>query len=56
MHIEDVPKTGETLTTRMQVQEDFMNMKLVTVESFVNDRQIATSELTIAISEDRVTV
>jgi len=56
MHIEDVPKTGETLTTRMQVQEDFMNMKLVAVESFVNDRQIATAELTIAISEDRVTV
>jgi len=56
MHIEDVPKTGETLTTRMEVQEDFMNMKLVTVESFVNDRRIATAELTIAISEDKVTV
>ena len=56
MHIDDVPKVGETLTTRMEVLEDFMNMKLVTVESFVNDRQIATAELTIAISEDRVTV
>lgn len=56
MHIDDVPKVGETLTTRMEVQEDFMNMKLVAVESFVNDRQIATAELTIAISEDRVTV
>ena len=56
MHIDDVPKVGETLTTRMEVLEDFMNMKLVTVESFVNDRQIAAAELTIAISEDRVTV
>lgn len=56
MHIEDVPKTGDTLTTRMEVQEDFMNMKLVTVESFVNDRRIATAELTIAITEDTVTV
>lgn len=56
MHVDDVPKTGEILTTRMEVQEDFMNMKLVTVESFVNDRRIATAELTIAVSEDRVTV
>ena len=56
MHIDEVPKVGENLTTRMEVQEDFMNMKLVTVESFVNDRRIATAELTIAISEDKVTV
>lgn len=56
MHIFDAPRVGETMVTCMRVQEDFMNMKLVTVESFVENRQIATSELTIAISEENVTV
>lgn len=56
MRIDAAPRVGETLTTRMEVQEDFMNMKLVTAESFVNDRRIASAELTIAISEERVTV
>ena len=56
MRIDATPKVGETLTTRMEVQEDFMNMKLVTAESFVNDLRIASAELTIAISEERVTV
>ena len=56
MRIDAVPRVGETLTTRMEVQEDFMNMKLVTAESFVNDQQIASAELTIAISEEKVKV
>ena len=56
MRIDAAPKVGETLTTRMDVQEDFMNMKLVTAESFVNDQRIASAELTIAISEERVRV
>lgn len=56
MRIDATPKVGETLTTRMEVQEDFMNMKLVTAESFVNDQRIASAELTIAISEERVRV
>ena len=56
MRIDATPKVGETLTTRMAVQEDFMNMKLVNAESFVNDLRIASAELTIAISEERVTV
>jgi len=56
MQIESVPRVGETLCTRMEVQGDFMNMKLVTAESFVNNQRIATAELTIAMSEERATV
>lgn len=56
MSIDSVPKVGETLLTRMEVQEDYLNMKLVAVESFVDDQRIATAELTIAIAEERVTV
>ena len=56
MQIESVPRVGETLFTRMEVREDFMNMKLVSAESFVNDQRIATAELTIAMSEERATV
>ena len=56
MQIESVPRVGETMFTRMEVREDFMNMKLVSAESFVNDQRIATAELTIAMSEERATV
>ena len=56
MRIDAVPRVGETLTTCMEVQEDFMNMKLVTAESFVNNQRIASAELAIAISEERVNI
>lgn len=56
MQIEKVPKVGETVLTRMEVQEDFGNMKLVTAESFVDDRKIAMAELTIALSGERIIV
>lgn len=56
MQIEKVPKVGETVLTRMEVQEDFGNMKLVTAESFVDDRKIAIAELTIALSGERIIV
>lgn len=56
MQIEKVPKVGETVLTRMEVQEDFGNMKLVTSESFVDDRKIAMAELTIALSGERIIV
>lgn len=54
--IDQVPRVGETLLTRMEVLEDFGNMKLVTAESFVNERRIAVAELTIALAEERITV
>ena len=54
MHIDAVPKVGETLLTRMEVLEDFGDMKLVSAESFVNDQKIATAELTIALSGERI--
>ena len=50
MQIENSPRVGETLRTRMEVTEDFGDMKLVTAESFVNDCRIAVAELTIALS------
>lgn len=56
MQIEKVPKVGETVLTRMEVQEDFGNMKLVTAESFVDDQKIAMAELTIALSGERIIV
>lgn len=56
MQIETSPRVGETLRTRMEVLEDFGNMKLVTAESFVNDRRIAVAELTIALSEERIKI
>lgn len=55
MRIDQVPRVGETLLTRMEVVEDFGNMKLVTAESFVNERRIAVAELTIALAEERIT-
>ncbi|MBR3467207.1 MAG: pseudouridylate synthase [Bacteroidales bacterium] len=53
MQIENSPRVGETLRTRMEVTEDFGDMKLVTAESFVNDCRIAVAELTIALSGER---
>ena len=53
MQIEASPRVGETLRTRMEVVEDFGDMKLVAAESFVNNRRIAVAELTIALSGER---
>ncbi len=53
MQIENSPRVGETLRTRMEVTEDFGDMKLVAAESFVNNRRIAVAELTIALSGER---
>ena len=54
MRIESVPRVGEMLLTRLEVLEDFGDMKLVAAESFVNDQKIATAELTIALSGERI--
>ena len=53
MQIENSPRVGETLRTRMEVVEDFGDMKLVAAESFVNNHRIAVAELTIALSGER---
>ena len=53
MQIEASPRVGETLRTRMEVVEDFGDLKLVTAESYVNNRRIAVAELTIALSGER---
>ena len=56
MRIETVPSVGETLITRMEVQEEVMDMKLISAESYVDDRLIASAELKIALSGERITV
>ena len=53
MQIDASPRVGESLRTRMEVVEDFGDMKLVTAESFVNNHRIAVAELTIALSGER---
>ncbi len=53
MQIDASPRVGETLRTRMEVVEDFGDLKLVTAESYVNNRRIAVAELTIALSGER---
>lgn len=53
MQIEASPRVGESLRTRMEVVEDFGDLKLVTAESYVNNRRIAVAELTIALSGER---
>ena len=53
MQIEASPRVGESLRTRMEVVEDFGDLKLVTAESFVNNHRIAVAELTIALSGER---
>ena len=54
MQIEATPRVGETLRTCMEVVEDFGDMKLVVAESFVGERKIATTEMTIALSGERI--
>ena len=56
MHVETSPLVGETLHTRMEILEDFGDMKIVTAESFVAGRRIAVAELTIALSGERIGV
>ena len=53
MQIDASPRVGESLRTRMEVVEDFGDLKLVTAESYVNNRRIAVAELTIALSGER---
>ena len=54
MRIEAAPRVGETLRTRIEVVADFGDMKLVTAESFLDDRRIAVAELTIALSGENI--
>lgn len=56
MQVFDAPRVGETLATRMEILEEVMDMKLIVAESFVGDRPIATIELKIALSGERMAV
>lgn len=54
MKIVDAPKVGETVLTRIEVLGEVGDLKLVSAESFVDGRTIATAELTIALSGERI--
>ena len=56
MRVETAPKVGEVLTTRMEVLEEVMDMKLISAETFVGERRIASAELKIALSGERIGV
>ena len=56
MQIYGMPRVGETLTTRMEVLEEVMDMKLIVAEAFVGERCMATIELKIALSGERIAV
>ncbi len=54
MKIVDAPKVGKTVLTRIVVLGEVGDLKLVSAESFVEGRTIATAELTIALSGERI--
>ena len=56
MRIEQVPQVGETLTTRMDIVSEVMNLMLIQAESFVGERRIAAAEMKIAVSGESITV
>ncbi len=56
MRVDDVPKVGETLTTHVEVLEEVMDMKLVSAKSYVGNQLLATAELSIVLSGEKVKV
>jgi predicted hotdog family 3-hydroxylacyl-ACP dehydratase len=56
MHIDAAPKVGETLTTHIVMLEEVMDMKLVSSKSYIDDRLIATAEMSIVLSGENIKV
>ena len=56
MQVYEVPRVGETLTTRMEISDEVMDFMLIYAESFVGDRRAATVEMKIALSGEKITV
>jgi len=53
MRTERSPRVGETVTTKVQVLEDFADMKMVQAVCAAGNEEIATAELVIALSGER---
>ena len=53
MLVDAAPRVGETLTTHVQMLEDFGDMRMAAAECFIGERQIATAELVITLAEER---
>lgn len=54
MQIEAVPRVGETLTTRVRITEDFGDMRMAAAECYVEGRPIATAELVITLTDNKI--
>lgn len=54
MRVEAEPHVGDTLTTRMEVLADVGDLKMVSAETFVDGCRIASAELKIALSGERI--
>ena len=54
LQVEHVAEVGETLTTRIEILEDVMDMRLASAEVFVGEQRMAVAEIKIAISQESI--
>lgn len=53
MQVDTASRVGETLTTRVQMLENFGDMRMAVAECFIEERRIAIAELVITLAEER---
>lgn len=54
LQVEHVAEVGETLTTRIEILEDVMDMRLASAEIFVGEQRMAVAEIKIAVSQESI--
>ena len=54
LQVEHVAEVGETLTTRIEILEDVMDMRLASAEVFVGEQRMAVAEIKIAVSQESI--
>jgi|SRR5574344_2975415 predicted hotdog family 3-hydroxylacyl-ACP dehydratase len=54
MKVIDVPRVGDVLDTSIEVLQDVMGITLVDAEIKVKDRVIVTSQMKIALTEEKI--
>lgn len=52
--VERVAEVGETLTTRIEILGDVMDMRLASAEIFVGKQRMAVAEIKIAVSQESI--
>lgn len=53
--VDALPRVGETIVTRVSVEEEIFGMTLATATVSLGDREIARTEIKIALKEDAAT-